>query len=384
MSHPADSSADSLPENTADSAKLPSTQTDDNEPRISNEWTSDEWASEEWIPDEWIPNERTADKRASDKPAADKRAADKRAASEQVSDNARSQPLTSLPSKSADQKTAATPIQTSDPTSAQASTPTPAPTSAPKHSAELFPVPPVAAANSGTSTSSSSPTGASTTGAAFPAANSAVGPLPLVETAFLASAASLMWLINSYFPPGPLLRILFPLPIALIYLRWNLRSAWMAATVSGLLLTILLGPTRSIFFVMPYGFLGVQLGYFWRRNASWELSMSTGALLVSLGTFFRIWLLSLLSGEDLWGYLVAQITQFLDWLVRLLTNWGWVGLGTWGQPSMEFIAIAAVVTVLLSSLVYLLTVHIAAWLVLERLRVPMPEPPGWLQALLEE
>ncbi|MBE9070530.1 DUF2232 domain-containing protein, partial [Leptolyngbya cf. ectocarpi LEGE 11479] len=32
------------------------------------------------------------------------------------------------------------------------------------------------------------------------------GPVAMVETAFLASAASLMWLINLYFPPGPLLR----------------------------------------------------------------------------------------------------------------------------------------------------------------------------------
>lgn len=253
-----------------------------------------------------------------------------------------------------------------------------------KHSAELFPIPPIADRASGTGPPPA-PAGTATSGAAIPgSAGAAVGPLPLVETAFLASAASLMWLINSYFPPGPLLRILFPLPIALIYLRWDLRSAWMAAAVSGLLLTILLGPTRSIFFVMPYGFLGVQLGYFWRRRASWEISMIAGAILVSLGTFFRIWLLSILSGEDLWGYLVAQITQFLDWLVRLLTNWGWVGLGTWGQPSMEFIAIAAVITVLLSNLVYLLTVHLAAWLVLERLRVPMPEPPSWVQVLIEE
>lgn len=258
------------------------------------------------------------------------------------------------------------------------------PTVAPKkHSAELFPIPP-ARSSDGSQPSSSPPNSSDSEAVAPGSAASVVGPLPLVETAFLASAASLMWLINSYFPPGPLLRILFPLPIALIYLRWNLRSAWMTATVSGLLLTILLGPTRSIFFVMPYGFLGVQLGYFWRRGAKWELSIATGALLVSLGTFFRIWLLSLLSGEDLWGYLVAQITQFLDWLVRLLTNWGWVGLGTWGQPSMEVIAIAAVITVLLSNLVYLLTVHLAAWLVLERLKVPMPEPPGWVQALIEE
>ncbi|MGB3291737.1 MAG: DUF2232 domain-containing protein [Phormidesmis sp.] len=239
-----------------------------------------------------------------------------------------------------------------------------------KHSAQLFPIPPEQAASEKM--------------ALEEARRQAVGPLPLVETAFLASAASLMWLVNTYFPPGPLLRILFPLPIALVYLRWNLRSAWMAATVSGLLLTILLGPTRSIFFVMPYGFLGVQLGCLWRRRVRWEFSILTGAVLVALGTFFRIWLLSLLAGEDLWGYLIAQMTQFIDWLVRLLTNWGWIGLGAWGQPSMEVVAIAAVLMVLFTSVVYLFTVHLAAWLVLERLGIAMPEPPGWVQVLLEE
>ncbi len=242
------------------------------------------------------------------------------------------------------------------------------------HSAELFPVPP------------DQPTTRTTDQAALAAQRrqQAVGPLPLVETAFLASAASLMWLVDTYFPPGPLLRILFPLPIALVYLRWNVRSAWMAATVSTLLLTILLGPTRSIFFIMPYGFLGVQLGCLWRRQARWEFSILTGGILVALGTFFRIWLLSLLAGEDLWGYLIAQMTQFIDWLVRLLTNWGWIGLGAWGQPSMELVAIAAALMVLFTSVVYLFTVHLAAWLVLERLGVAMPEPPGWVQVLIEE
>ena len=255
-----------------------------------------------------------------------------------------------------------------------------------KHSAELFPIPGRNAAPSNPSpTGTATASGASaTTTAPKPRHHQAVGPLPLVETAFLASAASLMWLINTYFPPGPLLRILFPLPIALVYLRWNLRSAWMAATVSGLLLTILLGPTRSIFFVMPYGFLGVQLGCLWRRQARWEVSILTGGILVAIGSFFRIWLLSLLAGEDLWGYTIAQITQLIDWLVRVLTNWGWIGLGALGQPSMGFIAIAAVLMVLFASIVYLFTVHLAAWLVLERLGVAMPEPPGWVQVLIEE
>ena len=241
-----------------------------------------------------------------------------------------------------------------------------------QHAAELFPVPPEPA----------SP--APTEQTVRRSVESVIGPLPLVETAFLASAASLMWLVNIYFPPGPLLRILFPLPIALVYLRWNVRAAWMAATVSGLLLTILLGPTRSVLFVMPYGFLGVQLGCLWRRRARWELSIVTGALLVAFGSFFRIWLLSLLAGEDYWGYLIAQITQLIDWTVRVLTNWGWIGLGALGQPSMSFVAIAAVIMVVFASAVYLFTVHLAAWLVLERLGVAMPEPPGWVQVLIDE
>src|SRR4028119_2383198 len=46
-------------------------------------------------------------------------------------------------------------------------------------------------------------------------------PLAMVETAFLASTSSLIWLINYYFPLGPLLRMFFPIPIALVYLRWG-------------------------------------------------------------------------------------------------------------------------------------------------------------------
>jgi uncharacterized protein YybS (DUF2232 family) len=52
----------------------------------------------------------------------------------------------------------------------------------------------------------------------------------------------------------------FPIPIALVYLRWGSRASWMSALVSGLLLSVLMGPTRSILFVIPFGIMGVQLG----------------------------------------------------------------------------------------------------------------------------
>jgi uncharacterized protein YybS (DUF2232 family) len=211
-----------------------------------------------------------------------------------------------------------------------------------------------------------------------------VGPLVMVETAFLASTAALIWLVNTYFPPGPVLRILFPLPMALIYLRWGARAAWMSALVSGLLLSVLMGPPRSLLFLMPYAVLGVQLGFTWVRGASWYVSITAGALLGALGFFFRLWLMSILVGEDLWVYLTAQATQFLNWGLGWLVNLGVLDIGVMGQANVEVIQVLALVMVILSNVVYLFTVHIAAWLLLERLGASIPPPPEWVQGLMED
>lgn len=211
-----------------------------------------------------------------------------------------------------------------------------------------------------------------------------VGPLVMVETAFLASTAALIWLVNTYFPPGPILRILFPLPTALIYLRWGSRAAWMSALVTGLLLAVLMGPPRSLLFLMPYALLGVQLGYCWARGTNWYVSITLGSLLGSIGFFFRVWLTSLLVGEDLWIYVTSQVTQMLNWGIERLVNWGILSVAVLGQANVGMVQLLALLTVVLSNLVYLFTVHLAAWLLLERLGATMPAPPNWVQTLLDE
>ncbi|ASC69366.1 hypothetical protein XM38_002930 [Halomicronema hongdechloris C2206] len=212
---------------------------------------------------------------------------------------------------------------------------------------------------------------------------SKAGPLVMVETAFLASTASLIWLINAYFPPGPLLRIFFPVPMAMVYLRWGARAAWMSALVASLLLAVLMGPPRSLLFLMPYGVLGVQLGYLWFRRANWYVSIAVGTLLGSLGFFFRIWLLSMLIGEDLWVYLINQMAQILDWILERLVDLGILGVAVLGQVDLLTVQGLALVMVVISNVVYLFTVHLAAGLLLERLGMPMPAPPRWVQVLLE-
>lgn len=138
--------------------------------------------------------------------------------------------------------------------------------------------------------------------------------LAMVECAFLASAASIIWLINYYFPLGPILRILFPIPLALVYLRWRSSTAIKGIIAAGLLLSVLMGPTRSVVFLIPYGLMSLHLGFCWVRNAPWALSIVTGALIGCFGFFFRVWLFSILLGENLWLYVMNQITNFLDWL----------------------------------------------------------------------
>ncbi|WP_460204433.1 DUF2232 domain-containing protein [Scytonema sp. NUACC21] len=200
-------------------------------------------------------------------------------------------------------------------------------------------------------------------------------PLRMVETAFLASTASLIWFINFYFPLGPLLRIFFPVPIALVYLRWGSRAAWMAAITSGLLLSVLMGPVRSLLFVMPFAFMGVLLGATWNRHVPWIVSISLGALLGTLGIFFRVWLLSVLSNEDLWIYVINQVTDVIEWL--------FLRFGILATPSVLWIQVGAISLIVLNNLIYLFVVHLGAWLLLDRLGNPIPRPPRWVQVILD-
>ncbi|WP_055076459.1 DUF2232 domain-containing protein [Pseudanabaena sp. 'Roaring Creek'] len=199
-------------------------------------------------------------------------------------------------------------------------------------------------------------------------------PREMVETAFLASTTAMLFLVNYYFPLGPLLRMLFPLPTALAYLRWNSRAAWMAMVVTSLLLAILMGPTRSIQYIVPHGLVGVTLGYLWKRDFPWSGSLSIATIIGSVGTAFQFVFLSVLLGENVWTYSIVQISGFLNWLMQLF--------GSLEQPDFAMIQAFAIASILISNLAYQLLVHLVAWIVLDRIGNPIPTPPKWLESLL--
>jgi uncharacterized protein YybS (DUF2232 family) len=201
-------------------------------------------------------------------------------------------------------------------------------------------------------------------------------PLALVETAFLSSAACLLFLISDYLPMSRgFLKPLLALPLILVYLRWGKRAGWMSVVVSSLLLSVLMGPTRSILFTIPHGLLGIQLGAFWRRGIGWGQSIFVGSILDSLGFFFRVWLTSTLVGEDLWTYTIARTSDILGWILEKF--------GTLAEPSIWAVQIAAISLLFLNSVVSLLIIHLAALLLFDRIGGPIPRPPAWLEETLE-
>ena len=93
--------------------------------------------------------------------------------------------------------------------------------------------------------------------------------LNIVETSYLASLSSLLWVALYYLPiGGALLRLILPLPIILLHLRRGTKTALEGLLIQFLLLFIIMGPVRGTLFLFPYGILAFWLGWSWFRKKS--------------------------------------------------------------------------------------------------------------------
>lgn len=111
------------------------------------------------------------------------------------------------------------------------------------------------------------------------------------------------------------------------------------------------------------------------QGVSWFISLPLCTLLGTLGTAFQLVLVSLLLGENVWLYSLIQASSFLNWL---LPQWGILD-----QPDLALIQAIAIAGIIGSNFIYLLLVHVGAWLLFDRLQIAIPAPPRWLEVLLE-
>ena len=200
--------------------------------------------------------------------------------------------------------------------------------------------------------------------------------LNLIEPSYLASLSSLFWIGLYYLPVGgALLRLILPLPIALLQLRRGSKVAFDGIIVQIFLLIILMGPIRGPLFLFPYGILSFWLGWCWLNKKNWWYSWSYGIAIGASGFIIRVFALSILVGENLWMIISRASYGLIDKLTSLL-NIPW-------SPSLFFIQFVAILLIVFQELVYVLTIHIIAYAVFPRLKSFLPDPPNKISRFVD-
>ena len=199
--------------------------------------------------------------------------------------------------------------------------------------------------------------------------------LRLVEGSYLAAATGLIWLALYYLPfGGGLFRLVLPLPLILLQLRRGGRSGLEGLILTVLLMTALMGPVRGPLLLFPYGLLSVWLGWCWCRGLNWWISWSMGVLLGTVGFMTRVFIMSLLVGENLWIILTRAGSSMLD---RFFDIFNFPS-----NPDQLLVQLMAFALVLLQELIYVFSLHAIAYWIFPRLHSSLPAPPKVLHSLI--
>ena len=199
--------------------------------------------------------------------------------------------------------------------------------------------------------------------------------LKIVESSYLAAATSLIWIALYYLPiGGAVFRLALPLPLALLQIRRGVKTGLEGVTICVMLLTVLMGPLRGPLVLFPYGFISLWLGYSWQKGWNWWLSWSVGVSIGTLGFLVRVFVLSILVGENLWVILTRAGAGLLEKGIDVF-NLSFT-------PDMRQVQIVALCLVITQEIVYVLCLHALAYWIFPRLKSSIPEPPALLENLI--
>ena len=199
--------------------------------------------------------------------------------------------------------------------------------------------------------------------------------LKIVESSYLASATSLIWIALYYLPVGgAIFRLALPLPLALLQIRRGIKTGIEGVIICVILLASLMGPLRGPLVLFPYGLLSLWLGYSWKKGWNWWLSWSVGVFIGTIGFLVRVFVLSILVGENLWVILTRAGAALIEKIIDIF-NLSF-------SPDMTQVQIVALCLVITQEIVYVLCLHALAYWIFPRLKASMPEPPSFLDNLI--
>ena len=200
--------------------------------------------------------------------------------------------------------------------------------------------------------------------------------LNIVETSYLASLSSLLWVALYYLPiGGALLRLILPLPMILLHLRRGTKSALEGLLIQFLLLFIIMGPVRGTLFLFPYGILAFWLGWAWLNEKTWKHSLNIGVIIGTFGFSVRVIALSILVGDNLWVLITRASYGLIEKIIGLF-NLPF-------SPSILSIQFGAILLIIFQEIVYVLTVHVVAYSLFPRFKLTIPNPPRFLNNLVD-
>ena len=199
--------------------------------------------------------------------------------------------------------------------------------------------------------------------------------LKIVESSYLAAATALIWIALYYLPiGGAVFRLALPLPLALLQIRRGVKTGIEGVTICVMLLTALMGPLRGPLVLFPYGLLSLWLGYCWEKGLNWWLSWSVGVSIGTMGFLVRVFVLSLLVGENLWVILTRAGAGLLEKGIDIF-NLSFT-------PDMRQVQIVALCLIITQEIIYVLCLHALAYWIFPRLKSSIPEPPALLEKLI--
>lgn len=144
----------------------------------------------------------------------------------------------------------------------------------------------------------------------------------LTEGALLAALAALLGIASLYLPIGGiLLMLVWPLPLTLVVLRHGLPIGLMSTLVTGILLSLFMGPVQGLLMLVNMAGVGLCFGYCFRKRISAGKTLFIGTVIAAVSVALALFLSTWISGLT-WGDFMAQSVTMLDDILNMYQEMG--------------------------------------------------------------
>jgi uncharacterized protein YybS (DUF2232 family) len=146
---------------------------------------------------------------------------------------------------------------------------------------------------------------------------------PMVEGGVLSAIAIVFALISAYLPIiGPLLNLIWPVPIILLGVRHGYKWSIMATAVAGVIIALLLHPLHAVSVVVGFGLIGIALGYAIRARFSPAKTIIWGSIASLISKVAIIGITIVVMGINPLNFQAEAMTNAIDQALGIYRSLG--------------------------------------------------------------